>query len=169
MFKHKQLDQMWQRWKCNFLHVKTGTTEIWQRDSMFLLVYIHFGLNRKLNLIYRPLPTYRSQEYFHTKIFSYIFHIKPFLFSKHSPEVQVIPYQIFLKFSHLNAELIGVYLNISLSLFELLFTSSYDLNININSDVTIFYDHIVRFDGKNQTLCLNHVIRKSINKILWKL
>ena len=42
------------------------------------------------------------------KIFPYIFHIKPLLFSKHSPEV--IPYQ---KFSPLKAELIGDYLHIS--------------------------------------------------------
>ena len=47
-----------------------------------------------------------DQKYFHTKIF----HIKPFFFYKHSPEV--IPYQIFLKFSPLKAELIGVYLHI---------------------------------------------------------
>jgi hypothetical protein len=105
-FPYPKFDLLIQVWLCIYIrkwHIQQGN-------------YVRFPLFiNSLNTFFTNNYIHRS-KYFHTKIFPYIFHIKP----------QIL-------------------------------------------DVTIFYYHIARFDEKHLILCLNHVIRKSLNKILWKL
>ena len=72
--------------------------------------------------------TFTGQKYFHTKIFPYIFHIKPLIFKTFSWSHSLSDFlEIFTFKSRIDWSLF------SCNFFELFFTSIYDLNINIYS------------------------------------
>ena len=61
--------------------------------------------------------TFMGQKSFHAMLFSYMFHIKPLIVFFKSPEV-IFSYTFFLNISPLKAELIRVYANIFLTIFQ---------------------------------------------------
>ena len=72
-----------------------------------------------------------------------------------------------MKFSPLIVELLEFILISSCNFFELLFTSIYDLNTNVNS----WRHNVIWLYGKIwwKKLFLNQFLRESRNKIIWKL
>ena len=74
-----------------------------------------------------------------------------------------------MKFSPLIVELLEFILKASCNFFELLFTSIYDLNTNVNSWRHNFIWLYSKIWWKNYTLFLNQCLRESRNKIICKL
>jgi hypothetical protein len=105
----------------------------------------------KMCVIYNYFSiTLTGQKYFRTKIFPYIFHI-------------------FMKFSPLIVELLEFIWISSCNFFELLFTSIYDLNTNVNSWRHNFIWLYSKIWWKKLNLFLNQFLRESRNKIILKL
>ena len=116
--------------------------------------------------------TLTGQKYFPTKIFPYIFHIKPLIFITFSWSHSLADFHEIFTFNSriiIYIILLEFILISSCNFFEFLFTSIYDLNTNVNSWRHNFIWLYSKIWWKNLTLFLNQFLRESRNKIIWKL
>jgi hypothetical protein len=91
----------------------------------------------RITFLYKDLKIWSNQlltgqKYFPTKIFPFLFHIKPFIFKTFSWSYSLSDFQEIVSIK-LTVELFEFILISSCNFFELLFTSIYYLNTNVNS------------------------------------
>ena len=121
---------------------------VWISRNVYIYIYIYIyiqnypfatgapadGVPASAPSIYHTnkyvLYTVTGQNYFHTKMCSYIILIKPLIFITFSLSHSLVDFHEIFTF---NSRIIRVNLISSCNFFELLFTSIYDLNTNVNS------------------------------------